>query len=116
ATRSVGKPWPSSHRWRESEPRCFWTTRWARPPGVRRGSQVRRRSCRAALPMRIGGLDQMASNLSAGSSSSAKQNRTLSRRAAGAGGGAGGRGGGGAGGGRGVGGGGGGAGGGGVGA
>ncbi len=43
-------------------PRLRCTTRWATPPGARRGSQVASRSCSTALPTRIGGFDQTRSN------------------------------------------------------
>ena len=38
--------WALIHFWRESEPRCFWTTRWATPSAARRASH-RSRRCRA---------------------------------------------------------------------
>src|SRR5690606_4728516 len=60
-SRSVGMASSvSSQRWRESAPRLRWTTRWARPVGASRPSHVRRSSCRAALPIRIGGFDQIS--------------------------------------------------------
>ena len=46
-----------------SAPRFLPTTRWATPVGVSRGSQVSSSSCSAALPIRIGGLDQSWSYL-----------------------------------------------------
>ena len=42
-------------------PRFFPTTITARPPGTSRGSQRSSSSCSAALPIRIGGLDQISS-------------------------------------------------------
>ena len=53
-------PARSSQRASESAPRCFCTTRQARRrPAASRPSQRSSRSCRAALPIRIGGFDQM---------------------------------------------------------
>ena len=70
ARRRATENWPgnlpassaSSQRCSESEPRFFCTTRYAAPPAASRGSQCSSRSCSAALPTRIGGLDQIASN------------------------------------------------------
>ena len=48
-SRTAGHPSASSQRWSESEPRCLCTTSTARPPGARRSSQTRSRSCSARL-------------------------------------------------------------------
>ncbi len=56
---SSASPASVSQRCRESAPRCFWTTRTARPSGASRSSQRTSRSCSAGLPMRIGGFDQI---------------------------------------------------------
>ncbi len=58
-----GARWPSPRPpatpARESAPRWRCTTNHASASGARRSSQVVRSWCRAALPMRIGGFDQM---------------------------------------------------------
>ena len=69
AIRRVGKPAWSSHRWSESAPRCFCTTRTAVPSLVNRSSQPARRSWSAALPIRIGGFDQIVAKRTSGGTS-----------------------------------------------
>ena len=61
AARSTAYPCSVSQRWRVSAPRFLATTSRATPAGVSRTSQVSSSSCRAALPIRIGGLDQISS-------------------------------------------------------
>src|SRR6185312_8181913 len=70
---------PESQRCSESEPKFFWTTSQAVPPGASLGSHSNNSSCSSLLPIRIGGLDQMVSNCSDGSTSSGRQAWTLSR-------------------------------------
>ena len=74
---SVGKPCSISQRCRESAPRCFCTTSIASPSGARRGSHCSSSSCSAGLPMRIGGLLQIASNRTSAGTSSGATRRTL---------------------------------------
>ena len=61
--RTQVKPCSTSQPARVSAPKFLATTRWATPVGVSRASQVSSRSCSAALPIRIGGLDQSSSYL-----------------------------------------------------
>ena len=65
--RVVGWPCAFSHDCSESDPRCLCTTRWAEPPGASRSNAASRSRCRAALPMRTGGLDHTASKRTSGS-------------------------------------------------
>ena len=69
--RAGGSPWPTrgarsaspaspSQRCSESAPRCFCTTRTARPSGGQPASHVASSSWSAVLPMRIGGFDQIS--------------------------------------------------------
>ena len=70
---------PSSaptQRCSESDPRFFCTTRYATPPGASRGNQVRSRSWSTFLPTRMGGLDQMTSNVTSAGTASALTGRT----------------------------------------
>ena len=60
----------ASQRCSESEPRFFCTTSQAEPPGASRGSHSSSRAWSSSLPIRIGGLDQMVSKRSSGSTSS----------------------------------------------
>ena len=69
----------SIQRCRESLPRFFCTTRYASLLRSRRGIHVSRSSCRAGLPMRIGGLDRIVRKTTSEGISSAVTARTLSR-------------------------------------
>ena len=75
ANRSAAQPASVSQRCSESEPRLRCTTRNASPSAVSRASQADSSSCKAALPIRIGGLDQISPKL-------AGQVRVIGRHAA----------------------------------
>ena len=78
ATRAASNPCSHSQLVRESAPRFFPTTRCATPSSLRRVSHVVNISCRAALPTRIGGFDQISSKRRSGSTSSGRQAWTRS--------------------------------------
>jgi diaminopimelate epimerase len=59
---SLSTSWPcsvSNHFAKESDPRCFCTTRNASPPAFNFENACIRSSCRDCFPIRIGGLDQI---------------------------------------------------------
>ncbi len=70
---------PDNQVCRESDPRWRCTTRCACAPGRSRGKYVSNSSCRAALPIRIGGFDQMAANPRSTGSSSRTRGRAVRR-------------------------------------
>ena len=80
--RVVAHPDPASHRASESAPRWRWTTSAARPSGARRSSHVASSSCRASLPTRTGGLDQIPVKRTSGGTSSGATARTSTPAAA----------------------------------
>ena len=72
------QPWSASHTARESAPRLRCTTSHAVPPGASRGSHEPSSSCSAALPMRIGGFDQMVSKRASAATASGAMTATRS--------------------------------------
>ena len=69
----------ASRRCRESAPRFLPTTYQPTPPGDSRRFQVRMSSSSACLPMRIGGFDQITSNITPSGISAAVTARTRPR-------------------------------------
>ncbi len=66
----MSKPSAVSHRWRESDPRFFCTTRTARPVGASRSSHFSNMVCSSVLPTLMGGLLQIRSKRTDSSTSS----------------------------------------------